>query len=193
MANSGAALTLALLALLGSGHLVRAQEGFEAVRDQCVACHGEGTSETEDVPSLGGMDDYYALLQLVAFRSGNRPGDIMQAMTADMTDNDLRAAAAWVASLPRPAPPEDALASKVETEGAALSAEHRCNTCHGTDYLGGKQMPPLRNQRQDYLRHSLTDFKAARRLGSRAAMVEIAQGLSDEEIDLLAAYFAGLP
>ncbi|WP_353476028.1 c-type cytochrome (plasmid) [Salipiger sp. H15] len=178
--------------LLGPVQHASAQEGFEAVQEQCVACHGTGVSATEDVPSLGGIDAYYALLQLVAFRSGNRAGDAMQALTAEMSDNDLRAAAAWVASLapppvPEAPPPADASAAE------GLAQEHRCNTCHGADYRGGKQIPPLRNQREDYLRKALLDFSTEKRLGSRAAMVEVAQALSDAEIDLLARYLATLP
>lgn len=190
MANRHRAAALAIL-LLGSVQHASAQEGFEAVQEQCVACHGTGASPTEEVPSLGGIDAYYALLQLVAFRSGNRAGDTMQALTSELTDNDLRAAAAWIAGLPPPPVPGTPQVPGAEAD--ALAREHRCNTCHGADYRGGKQMPPLRNQREDYLRKALLDFRAERRLGSRAAMVEIAQALSEDEIGLLAQYLATLP
>ncbi|MCT4373044.1 c-type cytochrome [Yangia mangrovi] len=190
MASRRRAAALAIF-LLGPVQVASAQEGFEAVQEQCVACHGTGVSLTDEVPSLGGIDAYYALLQLVAFRSGNRPGDAMQALTTDLTDNDLRAAAAWIAGLPPPQVPDTP--PPPDAEAAALAQEHRCNSCHGADYRGGKQIPPLKNQREDYLRKALLDFKAERRLGSRAAMVEIAQALSEAEIDLLARYLATLP
>lgn len=187
--RAGAAVLGALL--LGPVQYASAQEGFLAVQEQCVACHGSGDSTTAEVPSLGGIDSYYALLQLVAFRSGNRAGDAMQALTSEMTDNDLRAAAAWIAGLPPPQVP--APGTGAGSDEGALAQDHRCNTCHGADFRGGKQIPPLRNQRADYLRKALLDFRAERRLGSRAAMVEIAQALTEEEVDLLADYLATLP
>ena len=53
-------------------------------------------------------------------------------------------------------------------------------------------MPPLRNQRREYLVNSLQDYKAERRIGDRAAMVEIANELSDEDIQTLVYDMANL-
>lgn len=192
MAADLAGRLLAAPTLFVFAGVVAAQDGFEAARDQCVACHGEnGVSETEGVPSLGGIDEYYALLQLVAFRSGNRPGDTMQALTVDLSDDDLRAAAAWVDGLPRP-PAGPGPDPAVAVAAAELASEHRCNICHGAEYLGGHQMPPLRNQRADYLSHALHEYRAELRFGDRAAMVEVAQGLSDEDIEVLVGYLSTL-
>ena len=187
-------LPLFLIVLVCSGVPAFAQEGFAELKDQCIACHGEaGTSEIPDTPSLGGIDDYYALLQLVAFRSGNRKSDVMNEVTAEMSDNDLRAAAAWVATLPRPSAPEEPGDPEKMRRGAELVSANRCQGCHGADLLGGHQMPPLRHQREDYLLNSLHDFKAERRFGDRAAMVEVVQEISDEDLEILAHYMAHLP
>lgn len=171
-----------------------AQEGFVELKDQCIACHGEaGYSEIPDTPSLGGIDDYYALLQLVAFRSGNRKADVMNEITAEMSDNDLRAAAAWIDSLPRPPKPDGEGDPAKMRRGAELVSQNHCNGCHGKDLLGGHQMPPLRHQREDYLLNALHDYKAERRFGDRAAMVEVVQKISDEDLAILAHYMAHLP
>ncbi len=74
--------------------------------------------------------------------------------------------------------------------GAELVAKNRCGQCHGAKFLGGEQMPPLRHQREDYLLKALQDFKAERRLGDRAAMVEVVTPLSDEDLATLAFYLA---
>ncbi len=74
--------------------------------------------------------------------------------------------------------------------GAELGAGHRCNQCHGRRYLGGEQMPPLRHQREDYLSKALGDYKTERRLGDRAAMVEIVTPLSEKDLADLAHYLA---
>lgn len=169
---------------------VLAQDQFTAMKDSCIACHGEDAAE--DVPHLGGLDAYYALLQLVAFRGGQRQNEIMSGMVADFSDNDLRAASEWVATLPAPDAPQDEPDADRMAAGAQLSKDHRCASCHGADYTGGRQMPPLRNQRQDYVAKSLQDYKAERRIGDRAAMVEIATELSDDDIETLAYYVAHL-
>lgn len=186
MANRLFAIGLALLA-----GPVAAQEGFEGMKEQCVSCHAPENAAPE-TPLLGGIDEKYALLQLVAFREGDRAGEIMPSMVADFSNDDLRAAAAWIASLDPPPVPE--AAPEVDREAAqALAEANRCNVCHNADYRGGDQIPPLRNQHAAYLEASLLDYKAERRIGDRAAMVEVAQALSDEEIATLAGFLAGLP
>ena len=183
------ALIVAGLALVASP--VAAQDMFAEMQEQCSACHAQENA-APDAPLLGGIDERYALLQLVAFREGDRKNEIMNGMVADFSNDDLRAAAAWVAGLERPTPPEDP--AEVDAGSAEqLASQHRCNVCHGSDYLGGDQMPPLRNQHQGYLEKALLDYKAERRIGDRAAMVEVAQDLSEDEIATLAAYLSGLP
>lgn len=181
---AGAALCVALASP------VVAQELFEELRETCASCHG--VDATEEVPALGGIDAYYALLQLVAFRDGQRENEIMSGMVADFSNDDLRAAADWVASLTRPVPPGGTPDPDRMEAGASLATEHRCASCHGEDYLGGHQIPPLRNQHEAYVQTSLLDYKAERRIGDRAAMVEVATALTDEEIGDLAFYVANL-
>ncbi|CAM4100021.1 c-type cytochrome [Palleronia rufa] len=166
-------------------------QGFEETKEQCVACHA-AESAAPETPLLGGIDEKYALLQLVAFREGNRAGDVMPAMVDGFSNDDLRAAAAWVASLDPPAAPETGADVDMEA-GRRLAESNRCNVCHKADYRGGDQIPPLRNQHAAYLESSLLDYKAERRIGDRAAMVEIAQALSDDEIATLAGFLATLP
>ena len=164
---------------------------FAATQEQCVACHAPETAAPE-TPLLGGIDEKYALLQLVAFREGDRTGEVMPGIVADFSNDDLRAAAAWIASLDPSPVPEDA--APVDPAAAeALATEHRCNICHNADYRGGDQIPPLRNQHAAYLEAALLDYKAERRIGDRAAMVEVAQALSEDEIATLAAFLSALP
>jgi cytochrome c553 len=157
----------------------------------CLSCHGEnGVSPTPETPSLGGIPEYYALLQLVEFRDGNRKSDIMREVVKGMTDDDLRAAASFVAQQPRPpVPAEPGEPARME-RGAALLAKSRCKQCHGAQLLGGEQMPPLRHQREDYLLKAMLDYKAQRRIGDRAAMVEIVAPFSETDLADLAHYLA---
>jgi cytochrome c553 len=184
-------LLLFVLLMLATQTAFAATKYFPERRPLCLACHGKnGVSPTPETPSLGGIPEYYALLQLVEFRDGNRKSEIMREIVKDMTDDDLRAAAAFVGSQPRPPEPKEAGDPARMERGAALVAKHRCNQCHGPQFLGGEQVPPLRHQREDYLSKALLDYKAERRLGDRAAMVEVVAPLSDKDLGDLAHYLA---
>jgi cytochrome c553 len=185
-------LRLALIALmLLAGTAFAETKHFPERKELCLGCHGQnGVSPTPQTPSLGGIPEYYALLQLVEFRDGNRKSDIMREMVKDMTDDDLRAAATFVAEQPRPPAPEDPGNPARMQRGVELAAKARCGQCHGKKFLGGEQMPPLRNQREDYLLKALLDFKAERRLGNRAAMVEVVTPLGEKDLADLAHYLA---
>src|SRR6201986_2785987 len=75
----------------------------------CFACHGEhGQSETENIPSLGGQQAPYALIQLFMFREKLRTFDPMNEMTKSFSDDDLRTFSDYIATLPKPVPPADA-------------------------------------------------------------------------------------
>lgn len=184
-------LLSAALFILVIGTAFADTKHFPARQPLCLDCHGKnGVSPTPETPSLGGISELYALLQLVEFRDGNRRSGTMREVVKDMTDDDLRAAAAFVGKQPRPPVPTSPGDSARMRHGAVLGAKHRCNQCHGKRFLGGEQMPPLRHQREDYLLKALRDYKAERRLGDRAAMVEIVTPLSDKDLGDLAHYLA---
>ena len=184
-------LLAALLLVIVSGPALAETKYFPERRALCLDCHGEaGASPNSETPSLGGMPEYYALLQLVEFRDGNRRDENMRGIVHDMTDDDLRAAAAFVAAQPRPPAPEEMGDREQMQRGAILVSKGRCDICHGRQLLGGEQMPPLRHQREDYLLKALRDYKAERRLGDRAAMVEAVTPLSDDDLADLAHYLA---
>jgi cytochrome c553 len=187
-------LLLIGLLLLSASPAIAETKYFDERRPLCLSCHGEnGVSEMPETPSLGGLPEYYALLQLVEFRDGNRDSPVMRDVVKDMTDDDLRAAAAFVAAQPRPPAPADAADSARMQRGADLAARNRCAQCHGAQFLGGEQMPPLSHQREDYLLKALLDYKAERRLGDRAAMVEVVTPLSEQDLADLAYFLARAP
>ena len=169
-----------------------AQAGLFAERQgQCTQCHGDnGVSRTPNVPSLGGQPELFVLYQLVAFREGTRKVPAMNDMMKGMSDDDLRAAAAYVAKLPAPPPPNTAgdLARMARAE--ALVAKHRCGFCHNPDFSGHDQIPRLAHQREDYLLKALRDYKTETRIGGGAMMSEVLYPLKDEDLADLAYYMA---
>jgi len=68
--------------------------------DACVSCHGaDGISQLLDAPNLAGEVNIYIDTQLKAFRNGNRKHEIMSDISADMTDEEIRAVADWYSKI----------------------------------------------------------------------------------------------
>ncbi|HWP18249.1 MAG TPA: c-type cytochrome [Burkholderiaceae bacterium] len=80
----------------------------DAKRDvpACVACHGEQmTGMLPAVPGLLGLPRDYLIGQLGAWRTGHRKAmapDCMAAIAKRLTDEDIAAAASWLAAQPVP-------------------------------------------------------------------------------------------
>ncbi|MEP0233055.1 c-type cytochrome [Roseibium sp.] len=72
----------------------------DAAPEACVACHGAlGLSELEDAPNLAGETVMYIDTQLKAFRTGKRSHEIMSAVAADLSNEDIRNLAEWYAEI----------------------------------------------------------------------------------------------
>jgi len=159
----------------------------------CLACHGEnGRSDTPEVPSLGGQPEFYVTIQLYMFREKLRPVDIMNEATRGLSDDDLRKLAATIAKLPPPRPADDA--SEVARDQArTLIEQNRCNFCHGGTFAGEQNVPRLAGQREDYLAKAMREYKSNARRGYDAAMADVMYAIGEDDIRVLAHYFARLP
>ena len=72
---------------------------------------------------------------------------------------------------------------------AAVMLVGTCVACHGADGIGkAPQYPNLRGQKAAYLEKQLKAFRSGER--KDVNMAPLAQGLSDEDIATLAAWFA---
>jgi cytochrome c553 len=75
----------------------------------CSGCHGPKLTGMEPgIPGLVGLHKSYISAQLGAFRYGTRTAaepDCMQLVAASLTESDVTAVAAWLASLPIPTDP----------------------------------------------------------------------------------------
>ena len=74
----------------------------------------------------------------------------------------------------------------------ALAEQNRCNVCHGANYAGGENVPRIASQREDYLAHTLRQYKANTRRGYDAAMADVLHSVSDEQIGDLAYFLSRL-
>ena len=72
------------------------------------------------------------------------------------------------------------------SQGAVLSAS--CAGCHGTDGRSPGSIPPIHGRPAEFIRGSLEDFRSGKRPST--VMGRHAKGYTDEEIALIADYFA---
>ncbi|MGY6275150.1 c-type cytochrome [Methylomonas sp. MgM2] len=152
----------------------------------CLGCHGsEGVSKSPIWPNLAAQSRTYIEIQLKKFKTGERSNSSMNAIAKDLSDADIQNLAAYFASLAGKSAGGDAtLAAKGQQKTAM------CVGCHGEDLKGVGQFPRLAGQHPDYLSKQLHNFKSGERKGG--PMNGIAQGLSEEDIDAIAAYLGSL-
>lgn len=66
----------------------------------CAACHGNnGISMIPMYPNLAGQKEQYLVLQMKAFRDGERKNMVMAPMAAGLSDSDIANLSAYYASL----------------------------------------------------------------------------------------------
>ena len=190
-----AALCAAGFFLLTGAALAQAKPSIQERFVLCTSCHGAGGVSTQPlVPSLAGQPSFYAITQLFLFREGRRGSEAMTAVAKGMTDDDLRGFSDFIGTLPPPPAPAPGTADALRmARGSALVQQHRCASCHGTDFSGGKQVARLAYQREDYLSQTLQEFRAAKRIGYTQAMNEALAGIPPQALQDLAHYLSHLP
>ena len=73
--------------------------------------------------------------------------------------------------------------------GRAVAAT--CANCHGTNGVSVGEVPSLAARPKDELVRKMQDFKAGRAQGT--IMPQLAKGFTDEQIDIVSAWFAAPP
>ena len=183
--------------------LAKAQQ---IVTQVCASCHGaDGTSAAAPNPHLAGQPAEYITRQLRNFKDGIRKNDIMQAMSAPLSDDDMRALGLYFSQQkPKPGEARDAalvmLGQKLYRGGDLSRALPACSACHAPTGVGvPASYPRLAGQFADYTYSQLKAFKEERRGadpagkdGNGRIMLQIADKLSDRDMRALAEYLSGL-
>jgi cytochrome c553 len=155
----------------------------------CRHCHGaEGVSRRPGVPSLAAQDPAYLVEQFERFADGEREEFVMSGLADGLGESDMIRLALYYASLPLG--PEADVEPHLADRGAPIY-RRLCTDCHGADGRGGDGYARLAGQRADYTAKMLRQFQQAGR--HHPLMSRVAVGLSDRDIEALAAYTAKLP
>ena len=163
----------------------------KAKAQTCFACHSEnGISISPDIPNLAAQPPLSITYQLIQFRGQQRKGGGMEAITMILSDQDIRDIAAYYAELPAP-PAKSGNADKI-AKGQQIAGAQYCNSCHGPQLQGQKHIARLAGQSPEYVATQLKNIRSGARIDMDGTMGSAARGLSDEDIEALAAYAASL-
>jgi cytochrome c553 len=173
-----------------SGQLIAYGGGPAGAQDACFTCHGFDGEGDGLIPRLAGLDAGYIAKQLADYAHETRPDDVMTPIASRMSDGDRRAVAGYYASLPAPAPRTPAVVLALYHEGHRARGIRRCVNCHGADGAGeGDANPAIAGQPAAYTAEQLRRWKrSVRRNDARDVMGGAVRGMSDEEIEAMAAY-----
>jgi cytochrome c553 len=159
----------------------------------CLACHqAQAPAGNDPYPILAGQNARYIYLQLRDFQEGRRSDPVMTPMAANLTRDQMRAIAQWFSALK----PLSQTAMTPDPEkarlGKAKSDETLCPMCHLGGFSGQNEIPRVAGQHYAYVVKQLSDFKARRRTNDAGNMTAVSATLSQEDIENLAHYIAGL-
>jgi cytochrome c553 len=158
----------------------------------CAACHGPaGVSPVPLMPSLAGQQPHFLTLQLILFREGLRQVPAMAEPARGLTDQQIEDIAAYFAAYPSaPKPDRGTRDEALAARGAVLSVQRNCNVCHLPSYAGRAQVPRINHQREDFLVHTLAEYRDNLRVGTDTQMNAVMFGMSNDDIRAISHYLA---
>ena len=163
----------------------------KAKAQTCFACHGEnGIGISPEIPNLAAQPALSITYQLIQFRGQQRKGGAMEALAMPLSDQDMRDIAAYYAALPPP-PAKSGKAENI-AKGQQISSTQYCNSCHGAQLQGQKHIARLAGQSSEYVVTQLKNIRSGARVDMDGTMGSAARGLSDDDIEAIAAYAASL-
>lgn len=179
-------------------------EQGKQVAQLCVACHGlDGAGQAlGKFPRLDVLASDYIVKQLNDFKAGTRNSPVMAPFVGMLDDEKMKNVAAYYA----------AQTAKVETPEVANKALLQrgeqlalrgdwdnyvpsCRSCHGPENQGvGSVFPALAGQHAGYIENELKAWQnGMRKNDPQNLMVAVAERLSAEDIEAVAAYLATQP
>jgi len=193
---------LFLTAILATFSAASASD-IDVMMKGCNDCHGDnGVSQSNDVPTIAGIDAFGIADGLYMYRDEERPcaeskyrhGDTSRAPTtmcaiaADLSDDDIEALGDAYSELPFVAAVQDFDAALAAT-GAAIH-EKECDKCHSE---GGSNVEDeasiLAGQHMDYLEDAFASYASGDRPLDKK-MKEKLEALSADDVKALIHYYA---
>lgn len=189
MATRAAALLLTAVFMLQPASAAGDAEAGAKLAYTCLGCHGikgyRNAYPSFRVPKLGGQTQEYLAIALKNYRDGNRPHPTMQAQAHSLGDQGIEDVAAYFAGIGN---------DTVKAGGrqdAGFDKAQACVACHGANGISiTPAWPTLAGQHEDYLKHSLQQYRNGKRVN--AVMQAQAAMIAEEDVAVLARYFSRL-
>ena len=177
-------------------------EAGKALAAPCGACHGQnGVALVPGTPNIAGQNERYLKTQLEMIKSGIRAAPLMAGQLDALSSKDLENLAAYFATMPASVGQADgdfvSVGEQIYRGGIAHKSVPACTACHSPTGSGNAPagFPHLGGQRADYVIVQLVAYREGVRQTDDAygaAMRQVANGLTDREINALASYIQGL-
>lgn len=190
------------------GDAVKGRSIFSARCSGCHGAEGEGTLQEKVTlgasgiyPRLAGQNQIYILRQLNSFAGNWRDNAQMQPMAASLSPKDRLDVATYIETLAPGYTARDEVSADLVAQGHRIAqigladqGVTRCSACHGASGTGaGANFPWLAGQNADYLAQQLRNWRDGHRRNSwRGLMRPVAQGLTEGQINAVAAYYSQL-
>ncbi|MBY3250031.1 c-type cytochrome [Rhizobium laguerreae] len=183
-----------------AGFSATGSRDFDAIVKSCEGCHSPaGPDETSLIPRLTDQSETYLRDSLEAYATGKRPSGVMKVALSQTSSEDRKKLGSYFASqsvVTETGGPSGMISrGKVLAErGDRTRGVAACAACH--DAAGvNEAYPRLAGQPVPYIENQLGLFRSGNRGGGAYAdvMTRAAAGLSDEDIQALAAYYEALP
>lgn len=177
--------------------------GKTIAQQVCSNCHGvQGISTSPNFPNLAAQSEIYMKDQLKAFKSHGRSDpagfEYMWGLSARLTEEQINDLAAYYAAQKPPA--GKSIDANLVKEGQSIfengitsNNTPACSVCHGAKAEGMQQFPRLAGQHADYIVKQLIVFQRTDDRPEGAIMKTIAHGLTDKNIESVAAYLEAYP
>ncbi|WP_024328666.1 MULTISPECIES: cytochrome c [unclassified Thioalkalivibrio] len=195
-----AALSVSLMLPLSAAQAGDPQRGQE-LSQSCAACHqADGNSVNPEWPKLAGQHPKYTAKQLRDFQEGElRHDNLMAGEVADLSEQDMKDLAAYYAeqSITTETADEDVVARGEQIYRGGIPSEGvaACIACHGAQGQGNPEamFPKVAGQHATYSLDQLQQFRDGERRNDNGQMMRgIVGNMSDEDMEAVAQYMAGL-
>jgi cytochrome c553 len=161
------------------------EQGKALAAASCSRCHGEdGNSTIPGTPTLAGQQPRYLVAAFQEYHQGERKKNAMGANQGELNNLDLEDLALYFSSQTpvKRAAPTIGDPAKGEAESAM------CGGCHGMHGVSvDSATPNLAGQDAEYLVKAIKAYRTTRK---NWGMQRYVAGLTDEDINNIAAYFA---
>ncbi|WP_019022518.1 MULTISPECIES: cytochrome c [unclassified Thioalkalivibrio] len=195
-----AALSVSLMLPLSAAQAGDPQRGQE-LSQSCAACHqADGNSTNPEWPKLAGQHPKYTAKQLRDFQDGElRYNNLMAGEVADLSEQDMKDLAAYYAeqSITTETADESVVARGEQIYRGGIPSEGvaACIACHGAQGQGNPEamFPKVAGQHATYSLDQLQQFRDGERRNDNGQMMRgIVGNMSDEDMEAVAQYIAGL-